>query len=277
MRFRSTATRITLPIVCLASLAAGAASGNEVVKVPLARTAPQLVEMKPYFFTTPDGPGFLGNTQGVVGTYSKETGEKLVASLSRRRGFEAVNKEPIVTTARAGEKAKVEILREFVYPTEYLPPEIKPAKDGGLPRVTPATPNRFETKNLGVSLTYSGRRQKDGDLSVSLDFKRAAFFGFVNYGKPIRSEPHGLFRQQVVMTENRIEMPVFSSMAMKSSLRLKSGDFIVINCPQFQSAEQLSPSGKGKPVFEAWKGEPASAGKNFIALIQVRERDATGR
>ncbi|MDG1357577.1 MAG: hypothetical protein P8P36_05235 [Akkermansiaceae bacterium] len=72
------------------------------------------------------------------------------------------------TITRSGERSTIEVIREFIYPTEYEPPEL-PQQIGGIVAslngdgdtggggteifpVTSATPTGFETRNVGVTL-----------------------------------------------------------------------------------------------------------------------------
>lgn len=270
--FRTVIGKTSLPILAIASLASCAAPRADRVTVPMARTAAPLMQVKPYFFTAPEGFGFPPNDSGIAGTYPKETGEKLVASLSRRRGFRAEGEAPPAATAKSGDPMEVKHLREFIFPTEYLPPTLGPAGKDGVAQVTPATPTAFDKKSVGVSLVCRSRPQKHGGLVVDLDFQRTAFLGFVNYGTPIRSGPRGLFRRQQVVTENRIVMPVFDTRSLRQTLQVKNGDFIAINCPLSRQSETHE-----RFPFEAAKGpKSAGSGGNLIALIQVMETGPTG-
>jgi hypothetical protein len=78
------------------------------------------------------------------------------------KGGEASILETMMVVARSGQKATSESIREFIYPTEYEPPEVPmPKNKGNLTpddlkalwmMATPATPTAFETKNLGSRL-----------------------------------------------------------------------------------------------------------------------------
>ncbi|HEY1123605.1 MAG TPA: hypothetical protein VGE67_18450 [Haloferula sp.] len=232
------------------------------------RSSKPEVAVKAYFYTAPDGFGFVkGQTQpGVAGTYAVEEGEKLATSLSKRRGFELLQGNPLVSTAKVGEKRELKVAREFVYATEYEPPVLGKVIDGELQSVTPATPTSFETKNLGVDLGYRAKRLADGRLEIELELERGSFLGFVNYGTPITATRKGAFgrKVEVVLSENRIEMPVFDMKRMKCSLRVNDGDFIAVG--------GMTPAEPPRDArFVPWGTRaPESDGKNFVALIQVK-------
>ncbi|MGB6223459.1 hypothetical protein [Haloferula sp.] len=92
--------------------------------------------------------------------------------------------ETMMVVARSGEKATSEGIREFIYPTEYEPPEIPskitiPGKPDELSPEklklmwmmrTPATPTAFETRNLGSTLEIAptlGENDKYIDLQLA--------------------------------------------------------------------------------------------------------------
>lgn len=57
--------------------------------------------------------------------------------------------------ARSGQRAKAESVNEFIYPTEYDPPEIPSSvtlKDGAEAPISAATPTALETRNLGTTM-----------------------------------------------------------------------------------------------------------------------------
>ena len=85
----------------------------------------------------------------------------VIRALNQKKGVDLLS-APKVTT-RSGQKAIIEIIREFRYPTEFDPPQIPQNFGGGgggglgttqinsFP-VTPTTPTTFETRNTGVTL-----------------------------------------------------------------------------------------------------------------------------
>lgn len=255
-------------LACASMLAScGTGNGIEPVRMPVAKAAAGELEVRAYFFTTPEDFGFGARQQepGVAGTYSAEDGEALVKSLARRRGFELFEKAPARSAAKAGEKKELKVVREFIYPTEYGPAVVDKDDEGQIQSATPATPMEFETRELGVVLGYSAKRVAGGKIEINLDLKRSSFLGFVNYGKPITAPAKGLFGRKVdvTLTENRIEMPVFDVKRLQTAVRVSDGDFIAVG----GFIPNPSPRQRG---FESWEGEsPETAGRPFVALIQV--------
>ncbi len=69
--------------------------------------------------------------------------------------------ETSIVTARSGQKATVESIMEYIYPTEYEPPSFPhsiPQQTDSVtpfpyvPRLRPGCPTAFETRNVGVTL-----------------------------------------------------------------------------------------------------------------------------
>lgn len=153
--------------------------------------------------------------------------EMIVRALSQKRGTDIMTAPSI--TARSGENAKIEVIRELIYPTEYEPPEVPQQVNGGseIFPVTPATPTAFETRNTGVTLEIVPTIGSN-DFVIDLQFapEIVEFEGFVNYGSPIQGAaavPTDENQGVVTITENRIEMPVFSSRRVTTALTIYDG------------------------------------------------------
>src|SRR5678815_1788136 len=77
----------------------------------------------------------------------------VIRALNQKKGVDLLS-APRVTT-KSGQRAVIEIIREFRYPTEFDPPQIPQTFNGtggGSFPVTPTTPTAFETRNTGVTL-----------------------------------------------------------------------------------------------------------------------------
>ncbi|MDB4544705.1 type II and III secretion system protein, partial [Akkermansiaceae bacterium] len=164
-------------------------------------------------------PGILSMT----GLFDSGQIQMIMRGLSQKKGADIMTAPSVV--ARPGQNATIEIIREFIYPTEYEPPELPNQVGGGFGGgtttglgssggsfpVTPATPTSFDTKKTGVTLEVEpavGANDNVIDLRFSPTI--VEFEGFVNYGSPITSPASDALGNpvQIVITENRIEMPV---------------------------------------------------------------------
>jgi hypothetical protein len=72
--------------------------------------------------------------------------------------------ETQMVTARSGQKATSESIHEFIYPTEYSPPELPSPSTPLSPIRIPAIPTAFETRNLGSTLEIEPTLDVSGSL-----------------------------------------------------------------------------------------------------------------
>ncbi|HEY1050370.1 MAG TPA: type II and III secretion system protein, partial [Prosthecobacter sp.] len=93
-------------------------------------------------------------------------------------------------------RATMEVVREFIYPTEFDPPQLPQGGGGALTLggsggnqiATPTTPTAFETRRTGVSLEAEPTVGADGNtIELTLSPEVVEFDGFINYGSPILS------------------------------------------------------------------------------------------
>ena len=142
--------------------------------------------------------------------------------------------------------AKIEVVRRFVYPTEYDEPQIESSGNnnnnndddnngysGSMPVAAPANPSSWGVEEVGVMLRFQIEPLKDGDGDI-VRFKRfeirvVDFEGFVNYGSPITA---GIANQNTIehitLTDNRIDMPIFSRRYINSNPCVYDGHTIAI-------------------------------------------------
>ena len=166
-------------------------------------------------------------------------------ALDQKTGIDLISRPSVV--AKSGQKASVEVVREFIYPTEYDPPQIPtnvgttqnvilltPSPPPAVP-VTPTTPTAFETRRVGMVLDVEPLISDDGktvDLTITPEFTE--FVGFVNYGSPIysvtqRNDGLGLISvSQTELTPNTITQPIFSTKKIVSGVKVYDGATIVL-------------------------------------------------
>ena len=227
-------------------------------------------------------PGVLG-VNGLIGGATVQT---LMRGLNQKKGVDLLA-QPSVTT-RSGQAASIFITQEFIYPTEYEPPELPNTvgtTDGGSFPVTPATPTAFERKDVGITLEVlpvadANRRYVDVTLTPTI----TDFDGFVNYGSPITSADTDLFGNTTaqVITENAILMPVFSVSRTNSNLWVLDGSTIVIGgllTDEITDVEDKTPILGDLPIVgrlfqSSVKSHSSTA---VIFLVNVELLDPTGR
>jgi general secretion pathway protein D len=192
------------------------------------------------------------------------------------------------TVTRSGQASNIQIIREFIYPTEYEPPEIPTSSGSSVGEtsfpVTPANPTAFEKRDVGITLEVlpvADANKNYVDVTVAPSF--VEFDGFVNYGSPINTVVSGLLTPGTVrITDNRILMPVFSSQKTNTQLTIADGSTIAIAgllSDSIQSVEDKVPLLGDIPwigrMFTSTATQPTSTAVVF--LVRVELMDPTGR
>ncbi len=235
--------------------------------------------------STSRAPGVFG----VNGAVGDATIQMLMRGLDQKTGVDMMA-QPSVTT-RSGQQASMFIVEEFMYPTEYEPPELPQgggavggaAPAGGL-IVTPAMPTAFEVRDLGIMLNVlpvadANRRYVD----VTLNPEMVEFDGFVNYGSPINTTNAGVLGSVVTqLTENAILMPIFSIRRADSNLVVADGATIVIGGMLKQEVTDVSDKtpilGDIPVVGRLFQSEVENTRSVAILfLVNVELLDPTGR
>ncbi len=213
---------------------------------------------------------------GVAGTLTDPQFQVVVRALNQKKGVDLLS-APRVTT-KSGQRAVIEIIREFRYPTEFDPPQIPQTVGGstsfsssptgavtgggsGAFPVTPTTPTAFETRNTGVTLEVEPTVGPDGyTIDLNLVPQVVEFEGFINYGSPIKTvSPLGLLgsatgtgTSSVTLTDNVINQPIFSSRKVTTSVTIWDGQTVVIGGlirEDVQKIEDKTPFFGDLPLF----------------------------
>jgi general secretion pathway protein D len=156
----------------------------------------------------------------------------VIRALAQRKGVDLMS-APSVTT-KGGQRATIEVIREFIYPTEFDPPQVPTNVGGGgvgggiggggvtsIP-VTPTTPTAFEMRPVGVRMEVDPTVGADGyTIDLNLLPEVTEFDGFINYGSPILSNGQ-------VLTENIINQPVFSTRKVTTAVTVWDGQTVVL-------------------------------------------------
>jgi general secretion pathway protein D len=226
------------PINGMSAVTAGNRSGN------LAISANAIDALLfPSLGATSVAPGIFG----VGGLLTNPEFQVVVRALNQKKGVDLLS-APRVTT-KSGQRAVIEIVREFRYPTQFQPPQIPQTfrsdtlSNDLVPGagavvgaaafpVTPTTPTAFETRNTGVTLEVEPVVGPDGvTIDLNLVPQVVEFEGFINYGSPIKTvQPTllGASAQSVVLTDNVINQPIFSTRKVTTSVSVWDGQTVVL-------------------------------------------------
>ncbi|CAN5292536.1 hypothetical protein BH23VER1_BH23VER1_28600 [soil metagenome] len=190
-------------------------------------------------------------TFAVTGVLTDPQFQTVIRTLNQKSGSDIAMSPSVVT--RSGQRAIIEVVREFIYPIEFDPPEIPQnfgitatltiisvlgsstsGGPGAIP-ATPATPTAFETRRLGTSLEVEPVIDPSGVLiSLNLVPEFDEFEGFIDYGEPIRGIGN------TIVTENRILQPVFRTIRENVTVDVFDGQTVVIGGLSEQRRTQVN-------------------------------------
>jgi type II secretory pathway component GspD/PulD (secretin) len=214
-----------------------AINGNAIDSLLLGTAAGQLL-----------APGIFG----IGGLLTDPQFQLVVRALNQKKGVDLLS-APRVTT-KSGQRAVIEIVREFRYPTQFEAPQIPQtvgsvttrSDTGGIiplggassVPVTPTTPTHFETRNTGVTLEVEPVVGPDGvTIDLNLVPQVVEFEGFINYGSPILAPSSSFLNTvtgglitspQSVLTPNVINQPIFSTRKVTTSVSVWDGQTVVL-------------------------------------------------
>ncbi len=233
----------------------------------------------------------------VAGVFTDPQFQMVLRALSQAKGSDFLSDAHVVT--RPGQLAKIEQVREFIYPTEYDPPEIPnqigidsiidlggvggPISGGGSSfPATPATPTAFETRKLGKSIEVEPTVAADNktiSLNVLMDFTE--FSGFINYGTPISDSGTLVNGRASVVTPNEILMPVFDAIKETTNVTIWDGQTVAIGGFHGESVtavEDKIPYLGDLPVLgRAFRSEGTESTKRALTIfVTVRLVDPGG-
>jgi len=194
-------------------------------------------------FPTTGGTALAPGIFGLAGVFTDPQFQLVVRALNQKKGVDLLS-APKVTT-KSGQRAVIEIVREFRYPTQFTPPQVPNVSGGSgttvvLPVVAPTTPSAFETRNTGVTLEVEPVVGPDGvTIDLNLVPQVVEFEGFINYGSPILAPPApftdpltGMIKllsgADRILTNNVINQPIFSSRKVTTSVSVWDGQTVVL-------------------------------------------------
>ncbi len=203
------------------------------------------------------GSGAAAAAPGIfslAGVFTDPQFQLVVRALNQQKGVDLLS-APRVTT-KSGQKATIEIIREFIYPTQFQPPQIPQnfgnsnlgsnsggvfnaltglvtggSSNAGTFPVTPTTPTNFEKRNTGVTLEVEPVIGPDNyTIDLNLQPQVVDFDGFVNYGSPIQTTSTNALgiTQTNVITPNVINQPIFDTRKVSTSVSVFDGSTVVL-------------------------------------------------
>lgn len=226
----------------------------------------------------------------VAGVFTDPQFQMVIRALNQSKASDQLFDSHVVT--KPGQIARIEQIREFIYPTEYDPPEIPNQigsddddddDDDGPPSAnlvfpaTPATPTAFETRGLGSIIEVEPTVAADNltvNVNITADF--SDFIGFINYGTPIRNANFTQANGEAsVVTENRILMPVFESIKETTNVTVWDGQTVAIGGYHGESItgsnDKVPGLGDLPGVGRAFRSSTSNSIKNALLIFVTIE------
>src|SRR5213080_659124 len=124
---------------------------------------------------------------GLAGVFTDPQFQVVIRALNQKKGVDLLS-APKVTT-KSGQRAIIEIVREFRYPSDFTPPQVPSIGTTTTTGsqvvpvvVTPTTPKDWQTRNTGVTLEVEPVVGADGaTIDLNLVPQVVEFEGFINY------------------------------------------------------------------------------------------------
>lgn len=176
-------------------------------------------------------PGILS----VAGVFTNPQFQVVLRALSQKKGIDLVSAPRV--TSKSGQRALIEIIRDFRYPTEFEPPQVSATNGSQYTPVVPNTPAGWETKHTGITLEVEPTVGPDNyTIELVLAPRVIEFDGFINYGNPINAtvqfvDPLGIITRPsgtFEATPNIINQPVFSSREVTTQVSIYDGQTVVL-------------------------------------------------
>ncbi|MEX1049104.1 MAG: Amuc_1098 family type IV pilus outer membrane protein [Akkermansiaceae bacterium] len=221
---------------------------------------------------------------GLRGELDAAAVQMLMRGLNQKKGVDLMAQPATVT--RSGQASSIAVSREFIYPTEYEPPELPNSvgSNTGIFPVTPATPTAFEMREVGMSLEVLPVADENKQfVNITLNPTFIDFDGFVNYGSPINASLSTVFGPQAVsITENAILMPIFSKQTLSTNVDVVDGGTLVLGGlmqERVENVEDKTPVFGSLPVVGRFFQSKArqNISTAVIFLVHVELMDPTGR
>jgi len=192
----------------------------------------------------------------VTGVFTDPQFQGVMRALSQNKGVDLAVSPATVT--KSGQRARVEVVREFPYPVEFESPQIPQNVGfnnfdnpfgGGNPfdeqevvggnsfPIVPTTPTAFDVRKVGVILEVEPVIGDDNftvDLNLSPEI--VLFEGFIDYGSDINL---GGSASTAQIQPNDILQPVFRTNRLVTSIPIWDGATVVVGGSLGQSVDSI--------------------------------------
>jgi len=178
----------------------------------------------------------------VAGVFTNPEFQIVLRALNQKKGVDLIS-APKVTT-QTSRKATIEIVREFLYPTEFAAPEAQASAGSQFTPSVPTAPSGWTMKPTGITLEVVPTLGPDNyTIDLELAPRVIEFDGFINYGSPINATVMANGETPLVgqigfdlflpsktfeATANTINQPVFSVREVTTQVSVYDGQTVVM-------------------------------------------------
>ena len=171
----------------------------------------------------------------VAGVFTNPQFQVVLRALNQKKGVDLIS-APKVTTQSA-RKATIEIVREFLYPTQFTAPEASASAGSQFTPSVPTAPSGWTMKPTGITLEVVPTLGPDNyTIELELAPRVIEFDGFINYGSPINAtvQAQGIYAlvaptsKTFEATANAINQPVFSVREVTTQVSVYDGQTVVM-------------------------------------------------
>jgi hypothetical protein len=184
---------------CLPLAAQNSSTGDPFVRNAATAAAP--TESAPKFASICYETFSLDLAEAAALYRQKLSDGKLYAELTGRVAKGKAKQESFaVVRTQSGQRANLESISEFIYPTEFARPT-PPASGSPTGPITPVTPSAFETRNVGFSFEVEATISENGQIvDVRLAPQTVTLVDRVSWGQGASQTELPIFEQQRVTT-----------------------------------------------------------------------------
>ena len=171
----------------------------------------------------------------VAGVFTNPKFQIVLRALNQKKGVDLIS-APKVTT-QTSRKATIEIVREFLYPTEFAAPEAQASAGSQFTPSVPTAPSGWTMKPTGITLEVVPTLGPDNyTIDLELAPRVIEFDGFINYGSPINAtvQAQGIYSaiaptsKTFEATANTINQKVFSDREVTTKVSVYDGQTVVM-------------------------------------------------
>lgn len=171
----------------------------------------------------------------VAGVFTNPEFQIVLRALNQKKGVDLIS-APKVTT-QTSRKATIEIVREFLYPTQFAAPESQASSGSQFTPSVPTAPSGWTMKPTGITLEVVPTLEPDNyTIDLELAPRVIEFDGFINYGSPINAtvQAQGIYSsiaptsKTFEATANAINQPVFSVREVTTQVSVYDGQTVVM-------------------------------------------------